>query len=108
MNLVNYYTKSQVGALISNINLVGYYTKAEIDTQLTYYATISYSQNNYMTTLLITGTLMNNYATITFLVDNFCDKTYLDNGFSLKADVSQLAELVTTGYLITKYNNIVN
>ena len=42
---------------------------------------------------------MNNYATITLLVDNFYDKTYSDNQFSLKADVSQLTGLVPTGYL---------
>ena len=54
LNLVNYYTKSQVGAIISNINLVDYYTKTEIDTQLTYYTTLSYLQDNYMTTPSIT------------------------------------------------------
>ena len=43
-----------------------------------------------MTTLSITETLMNNYASIALLADNFYDKTYLDNQFSLKADVSQL------------------
>ena len=105
LNLVIYYTKNQVDALTSNINLVDYYTKAGIDTQLTDYAAISHLQDNYMTTLSITETLMNNHATITFLVDNFYDKTYLDNQFSLKADVSQLTELVTTDYLTTKYTN---
>ena len=35
------------------------------------------------------------------------DKTYLDNQFSLKADVSQLTESVTTDYLTTKYTNSV-
>ena len=46
---------------------------------------------------------MNNYASITLLVDNLYDKTYSDTQFILKADVSQLTELVTTDYLITKY-----
>ena len=65
--------------------MVGYYTKAEIDTQLTDYATISHLQDNYMTTLSITEPLMNNYASITPLADDFYDKTYLDNQFSLKS-----------------------
>ena len=59
-----------------------------------------------MTTLTITGTLMNNYASITLLGDNFYD-AYLDNQFSLKADVSQLAGLVTSGCLELKYTNSV-
>ena len=61
-----------------------------------------------MTTLSITEALMNNYAGITLLVDSFYDKTYLDNQFSLKADVSQLTELVTTDYLTAKYINSVD
>ena len=36
------------------------------------------------------------------------DKTYLDNQFNLKADVSQLTVRVTTDYLTTKYNNSVD
>ena len=48
LNLLNYYTKNQVGSLISNINLVDYYIKNEVDT------------------LLYT-----NYPSLTFLVDNF-------------------------------------
>ena len=35
-------------------------------------------------------------------------KIYLDNQFSVKADVSQLTELVTTGSLTTKYANSVD
>ena len=61
-----------------------------------------------MTTLSITEATMNNYASITLLVCNFCDKAYLDNQFSLKADVSQLTELVTTDYLSTKCINSVD
>ena len=120
------YIKTEIDSLFSNIDLSNYYTKAvddidndlstlilntytntEIDTQLTDYATISYLQSNYMTTLSITGRLMNNYASITLLVGNSYDKTYLDNQLSLKAYVSQLTEFVTTGYLTTKYILIV-
>ena len=60
-----------------------------------------------MTTLSTTETLMNNYASIKLLVDKFYDKAYLDNQFSSKADVSQLTEFVTTGYLTTKHTNSV-
>ena len=35
------------------------------------------------------------------------DKAYLDNQFSLKADVSQLTKFVTTDYLTSKYTNSV-
>ena len=38
----------------------------------------------------------------------FYDKPYLDNQFSLKADVSELTELVTTDYLTTKYSKSVD
>ena len=58
--ILNTYTKPEVEALISNTNLTDYYTKAEIDTSLGDYSTISYLQDNYMTSLLITQTLMNN------------------------------------------------
>ena len=69
--------------MCSNIDLNNYFTKSEVDdidnevftlildTQFTGYATISYLQGNYMTTLSITETLINNYASITFLVDIF-------------------------------------
>ena len=70
-NLLNYYVKNQVDTLLSNINLVDYYTKTEIDTQLSDYATTTYLQSNYMTSISITGTLMNNYASIALLVSNF-------------------------------------
>ena len=96
--MLNYYTKNQVDSLIYNINLVDYYTKTEIDTQLIDHATISYLQDNYMTTLPITETLMNNYASIT-LADNLYDKTYLDN---------QIAGLVSTDYSNLKYTNSVD
>ena len=49
-----------------------------------------------MTTLSITETLMNNYAGITFIVDNFYNKTYLDN---------QITGLVSIDYLNLKYSN---
>ena len=60
-----------------------------------------------MTTLSITETLTNNYASTTLLVDNFYDKANSDNKFSLKANVSQSTEFATTGYLTTKYTNSV-
>ena len=60
-----------------------------------------------MTTLPITETLMNNYASTTPLVDIFYDNAYLNNQFSLKANVSQLTELVATDYLTTKHTNSV-
>ena len=58
-----------------------------------------------MTTLSITGTFMNNYASISLLDGSFYDKADLDNQFSLKADVSELTSLVTTDYLESKYTN---
>ena len=42
-----------------------------------------------MTSISLTETLMNKYATITLLDYSFYGGTYLDNQFSLKADVSQ-------------------
>ena len=64
--------------------MVDYYTKTKIDT------------------LLYT-----NYSSLSFIADNFYDKSYLDNQCSLKADVSQLIEFVTTDNLNTNYNNSV-
>ena len=61
-----------------------------------------------MTTLSITEGLMNTYAPIALLGDSFYDKADLDNQFSLKSDVPQLTELVTTDYLTTKYTNSVD
>ena len=51
---------------------------------------------------------MNSYATIALLVDNYYDKSYLDNQFSLKADVSQLSGLVSTDDLDLKYTDSVD
>ena len=101
----NYYDKAATDALFSNIDLSSYffkievddidhglstlllntYTKTEVDTQFTDYTTIAHVQDNYMTTLSATETLMNNYASISLLGGNFYDKTYLDNQFSLKS-----------------------
>ena len=107
--LSNYYSKIEVddidnelSALVSNI-----YTKTEIDTQLADYTPITYLQDNYITSLLITQTLMNNCASISLLDGNFYDKTYLDNQVSLK-DVSELTGLVTTGYLDLQGTNCVD
>ena len=58
------------------------YTKTEVATQLTDYTTMAYLQGNYMTTLAATETLMNNYATITLLVNNFYSKTEIDSTLS--------------------------
>ena len=125
----NYYDKVATGSLFPNTGLSNYYTKIEVDdinnepstlilntytkkteadTQLTDYTTITYLQGNYMTTLSITGTLMNNYATIAFIVDNLYGKTYLDNQSSLNADVSELTSLVTADYLELEYTNNVD
>ena len=57
-----------------------------------------------MTTLLIPGTLMNNYASLTLIRDNFYDELYLDNQFSSKTDASNT---VATNYLTTNYINTV-
>ena len=57
-----------------------------------------------MTTLSITETLINNYASLTLLGDNFYDDVYLDNQFSLKADAPNT---VTTNYLTINYTNTV-
>ena len=67
---------------MSNINLTDYYTKTEIGTTLGDYSTISYLQGNCMTTLAITETLMNNYAAIAFIIDNFYLKTEIDSSLS--------------------------
>ena len=119
----NYYDKVATDYLFSNIDLSNYcakieiddidnelfalilnaYTQTEIDSQLTDYTKIAYLQGNHMTTLLITETLVNNYASIPLLDDNFYDKAYLGNQFSLKADVSQLTGLVTSDYLELKF-----
>ena len=71
IHLSNYYTNSEVDDIGDGLSTLVFntYTKAEIDTQLTDYATILHLQGNYMTTLSITGTLMNNFASITLLVD---------------------------------------
>ena len=73
--ILNTYTKPEVEALLYNINLTYYYTKTEIDTPLRDYSTISYLQGSYMTSLLITQTLMNNCESIAFIIDNFYSKT---------------------------------
>ena len=84
LNFVNYYTKNQVDSLIHNINLVDYYTKTEIDTLVD-----------------------TNYTRLSFIAGTFYDKPCVYNKFSLKADVSQSTEFVTTDYLNTNYTNSV-
>uniref|UniRef100_UPI004049C80D tail fiber domain-containing protein n=1 Tax=Flavobacterium sp. TaxID=239 RepID=UPI004049C80D len=79
LDIPNFYNKTEVDTLFSNIDCSNYYTKTEIDTQLTDYATMT-------------------------LIDVFYDKPYLDNQFSLKADVSTT---ITTDYLTTNYTDTV-
>ena len=67
---------------MSNINLSDYYIKAEIDSPLSDYSTITHLQDNYMTSRLLTQTLMNNYASVTFIIDNFYSKTEIDSTLS--------------------------
>ena len=110
IDLSNYYSKTEADDIGNGLStlILNTYTKTEIDTQLTDYTSITYLQDNYMTTLSITEALMNNYASITLLVDNFYDKAYLYNQFSLKADESEPTEHVTTAYLTTKHTNSVD
>ena len=79
IDLSNYYIKSEVDDIDNELStlILNTYTKTEIDTQLADYATISYLQGNYMTTLSTTEKLKNNYASITLLVDNSYDKAYV-------------------------------
>ena len=97
IDLSNCYTKTEVDDIDNELStlILNTYTKAEVDTQLT----------DYMTTLSITATLMNNYASLTLIGNNFYGKLYLDNQFSLKADASNTA---TTNYLTTNYTNTVD
>ena len=74
-SILNTYTITEVEALIYNINLVDYYTKTEVDTQLTDYTTVIYLQGNYTTSLLITQALMNNYASVAVINTNHYSKT---------------------------------
>ena len=76
----SYCTKIEVDDIDNELStsILNTYTKTEVDTQLTYYTTATYLQGNYMTTLSVTETLINNYATITFLVDNLYSKTEID------------------------------
>ena len=87
----NHYTKTEVDAIIDELSalILNTYTKSETDTQLT----------DYMTSLAISETLMNNYTSIPLLVASFYDKTETDN---------LLADLVTTDYLHLKYTNTVD
>ena len=98
-----YYDKVATDSLFSNTDLNNYYkieedavddglsafvlntyTKTETDTQLTDYTPITYLQGKYMTTLSLTETSMNNYASISLLGGDFYDNAYLDNHFRLK------------------------
>ena len=88
----SYYNKSEIddiGNELSTLTL-NTYTKTEIDTQLTDHVTFSHLQGNYMTTLSITEALMNNYASITLLVDSFYSKGEINstpNGYATSAQL---------------------
>ena len=91
-DLSNYYNETEVDAVVANIHfsnnhctksevddidnelsalILNTYTKTETDTTLSDYSTSTYLQGNYMTSLSITQTPMTNYASVTFIVDNF-------------------------------------
>ena len=95
-DLSSYYNKTEVDAIVANINFsnnhytktevddidnelsaltLNTYTKTEIDTSLSDYSTTTYLQDNYMTSILIAQTLMNNCASVTFIIDNFYSTT---------------------------------
>ena len=85
IDLSNYYSKTEVDDIDNKLFtlVLNTYTKTEIDTQLTDYTSITYLQDNYMTTLSIPGTLMNSYASLTLIGGNLYDELYVDNQFSL-------------------------
>ena len=66
IDISNYYTKTEIGNLDNGLStlILNTYIKTEVDTQLT----------DYMTTLSITKALINNYASLTLLGDNFYDR----------------------------------
>ena len=105
IDLSSYYTKTEVDDIDNELSalILNTYTKTEIDTSLSDYSTISYLQGNYMTTLSITETLMNNYASLTLIGDNSYDKLYLDNQFSLKADASTTYNKTETDTMLLSY-----
>ena len=84
-DLNNYY-KIEEDAVDDGLSafVLNTYTKTETDTQLTDYTPITYLQGKYMTTLSLTETSMNNYASISLLGGDFYDNAYLDNHFRLK------------------------
>ena len=93
----NHYTKTEVDTIVSNMNFSNvYFTKTEVDAiddELSALILNTYTKSkintqltDYMTSSALSETLMNNYANITFIVDNFYDKAYLDNQFSLKSE----------------------
>ena len=101
IDLSSYYSKIEVDDIDNGLStlILNAYTKTEVDSQLTDYTTITYLQGSYMTTLSTTEALMNTYASITLLGNNFYGEAYLDNQISLKANVSQLTGLATSDYL---------
>ena len=84
--------------------MVDYCTKAGTDTQLTDYTAITYLQNNYITTLSITGAFMNKYATITVFVI-CCTKTEIDSALS---DYITSAQIDDSYYTKSEIGTILN
>ena len=58
----NHYTKTEVDDIDNELSalILNIYTKTEIDTPLSDYSTVTYLQDDYMTSRLITQALMNN------------------------------------------------
>ena len=79
IDLSSCYTKIEIYGIDNELSvlILDTYTKAEIDSQLADYTTITYLQGNYMTSISIAETSMNNYATITFLTIAFTIKLKL-------------------------------
>ena len=101
-DIPNFYNQNETDDLITNINLVNYYIKNLADSLISYVNSVDYYIKKQTDTLLYT-----NFPSLSFIADNVYDKAYLDNQFSLNADVSQLPEFVTTDYLNTNYTNSV-
>ena len=104
----NHYTKTEADDIDNELPalILNTYTKTEIDTSLSDHSRITYLQDNYMTSLLITQTLMNNYASVTFIIDNFYSKTEIDS--SLSDPYYTKAEIDTTLNLYSPTAQILN
>ena len=99
IDLSNYYNNIEVDDIDYELStlVLNTYTKTEVDSQLTDYTTITQLQGNYMTSIPITETLMNNCATITLLEDNFYTKA--ETGTFLADKVSNTGDGSLPGML---------